>query len=111
MQKLPVKGHGDWTPVNAKPISGTTFTVPNLVEGSEFEFRVVAINDAGPGKPSKSTGPHKVRDPICKSPHDHLATFTGHFRLHSSGDARGGGAGLQVSQTTKRRRRIKRATG
>jgi len=67
VQKLPVKGHGDWTPVNAKPISGTTFTVPNLIEGSEFEFRVVAINDAGPGKPSKSTGPHKVRDPICKS--------------------------------------------
>jgi len=67
VQKLPVKGHGDWTPCNAKPISGTTFTVPNLIEGSEFEFRVVAINDAGPGKPSKSTGPHKVRDPICKS--------------------------------------------
>jgi len=66
VQKLPVKGHGDWTPCNAKPISGTTFTVPNLIEGSEFEFRVVAINDAGPGKPSKSTGPHKVRDPICK---------------------------------------------
>jgi len=66
VQKLPVRGHGDWTPVNTKPISGTTFTVPNLVEGSEFEFRVVAINDAGPGKPSKSTGPHKVRDPICK---------------------------------------------
>jgi len=65
VQKLPVKGHGDWTPVNTKPISGTTFTVPNLIEGSEFEFRVVAINDAGPGKPSKSTGPHKVRDPIC----------------------------------------------
>ena len=66
VQKLPVKGHGDWTPVNTKPISGTTFTVPNLIEGSEFEFRVVAINGAGLGKPSKSTGPHKVRDPICK---------------------------------------------
>ena len=71
VQKLPVKGHGDWTPVNTKPISGTTFTVPNLIEGSEFEFRVVAINDAGPGKPSKSTGPHKVRDPICEFFHVH----------------------------------------
>ena len=80
VQKLPVKGHGDWTPVNTKPISGTTFTVPNLVEGSEFEFRVVAINDAGPGKPSKSTGPHKVRDPICKL-HNGLQTKAS---LHSS---------------------------
>jgi hypothetical protein len=61
---MPVRGRGDWTPVNSSPISGTTFTVPNLIEGSEFEFRVVALNEAGPGKPSKSTGPHKVRDPI-----------------------------------------------
>jgi hypothetical protein len=66
IQKLPVRGRSDWTDVNSTPVSGTTFTVPNLIEGSEFEFRVVAVNDAGPGKPSKSTGPHKVRDPICK---------------------------------------------
>ena len=79
VQKLPVKGHGDWTPVNARPVTGTTFTVPNLVEGSEFEFRVVAINDAGPGKPSKSTGPHKVRDPICKPP----SSFASFKTLHS----------------------------
>jgi len=77
-----VRGHGDWTPVNAKPISGTTFTVPNLVEGSEFEFRVVAINDAGPGKPSKSTGPHKVRDPICKL-HSELSSLLSLHRIYS----------------------------
>lgn len=59
-------GRGGWTAVTATPVSGTTFTVPNLVEDSEWEFRVVAINDAGPGKPSKTTGPHRVRDPICK---------------------------------------------
>ena len=63
-----VKGRasGAWSPVNASPVSGTTFTVPNLVEDSEWEFRVVAVNEAGPGKPSKSTGPHKVRDQVCK---------------------------------------------
>ena len=57
---------GNWTPVNASPVSGTSFTVPNLVEDSEWEFRVVAVNEAGPGKPSKSTGPHRVRDQVCK---------------------------------------------
>ena len=66
IEKMPVNGRGGWTAVNATPVSGTTFTVPNLIEGSEWEFRVVAINDAGPGKPSKTTGPHRVRDPICK---------------------------------------------
>jgi len=58
---------GPWTPVNSSPVAGNTFTVPNLAENSEWEFRVVAVNDAGPGKPSKTTGPHKVRDPVCKS--------------------------------------------
>ena len=66
VEKCPAKGRGDWKPVNTSPVSGTSFTVPNLTEGSEWEFRVVAVNDAGPGKPSKSTGPHKVRDPVCE---------------------------------------------
>jgi hypothetical protein len=63
-----VKGRpsNTWTPVNSVPVSGTTFTVPNLVEDSEWDFRVVAVNEAGPGKPSKTTGPHKVRDQVCK---------------------------------------------
>ena len=90
---MPVKGHGDWTPVNAKPISGTTFTVPNLIEGSEFEFRVVAINDAGPGKPSKSTGPHKVRDPICK------LTVTSRFTSSLPSAGPGADPGVQAVST------------
>jgi len=64
IEKMPAHGRGNWTPVNASPVSGTTFTVPNLIEGSEWEFRVVAVNDAGPGKPSKSTGVHKVMNPV-----------------------------------------------
>jgi len=60
------RSSGNWSPVNTSPVSGNTYTVPNLAENSEWEFRVVAVNDAGPGKPSKSTGPHKVRDPVCK---------------------------------------------
>ena len=36
-----------------------------LPEGNELEFRVRAVNDAGPGKPSESTGSHVIRDPVC----------------------------------------------
>lgn len=66
VQKKPRRG--DWTKARTGPVGGdaTSVTVPDLPEGQEFEFRVVAVNDAGPGKPSKSTGPHKIRDPICK---------------------------------------------
>ena len=69
IEKCPVlkgRSSGNWMPVNSSPAKGTSFTVPNLPEDSEWEFRVVAVNDAGPGKPSKSTGPHRVRDPVCK---------------------------------------------
>ena len=66
VQVLPTRGSGDWRPINMTPVKGTTFKAPNLIEGADYEFRVVAINDAGLGKPSKSTGKHTVRDPICK---------------------------------------------
>lgn len=57
---------GDWTKANIKPVDDTTYTVSGLPEGAELEFRVAAVNDAGPGKPSKTTGKHIVRDPVCK---------------------------------------------
>ena len=59
---------GDWVAANRVPIPGDAkeAKVTGLPEGEELEFRVVALNDAGPGEPSKSTGPHKMRDPVCK---------------------------------------------
>ena len=47
------------------PVDDTKASVVNLEEGSEVEFRVTAVNEAGAGAPSKVVGPHLVRDPVC----------------------------------------------
>ncbi|CAL1540886.1 unnamed protein product, partial [Lymnaea stagnalis] len=68
----PIKGYliekkekgKDWTKASVFPVPETTFSVLKLNEGSEYEFRVMAVNDGGPGKPSKATPKHIVRDPI-----------------------------------------------
>ncbi|XP_059156398.1 twitchin-like isoform X4 [Physella acuta] len=68
----PIKGYliekkekgKDWTKACVFPIPETSFSVLKLNEGSEYEFRVTAVNDGGPGKPSKATPKHVVRDPI-----------------------------------------------
>lgn len=56
------KPNGTWEKVNDVPVSDNSFTVPNLVENDEYEFRVAAVNDAGPGDPSLNTAPVKVYD-------------------------------------------------
>ena len=60
------RGRSEWTKANAFPTPDCNYTVVNLPEGATYEFRVCAINDAGPGKPSDCTDPHLIRDPICK---------------------------------------------
>jgi hypothetical protein len=48
---------GDWTEATTEPVRDTQFTVPHLKEGEEYQFRVKAVNEAGPGEPSSATGP------------------------------------------------------
>ena len=57
-----------WVKATPFPIMhpDTRATALNLETGFEYEFRVTAVNDAGPGLPSKLVGPHLVRDPVCK---------------------------------------------
>ncbi|XP_021346443.1 twitchin-like isoform X8 [Mizuhopecten yessoensis] len=68
----PIKGYmvekkprgGEWIQVNNFPVKDTSYSVMNLQEGQELEFRVMAINDGGLGKPSKATPSHLVRDQV-----------------------------------------------
>lgn len=46
---------GDWE--QCKEVSGNELmcTIPNLKEKDEVQFRIIAVNDAGPGEPSRPT--------------------------------------------------------
>ncbi|KAJ8416941.1 hypothetical protein AAFF_G00328190 [Aldrovandia affinis] len=57
-----------WTRVNRDPIRiaplGVSYDVTGLIEGSQYQFRVIAINAAGCGLPSLPSDPVTARDPI-----------------------------------------------
>ncbi|PNF43664.1 hypothetical protein B7P43_G15461, partial [Cryptotermes secundus] len=49
--------------VKAAEVHGNTCkgTVPKLEEGNQYQFRVRAVNKAGPGDPSEETNPHTAK--------------------------------------------------
>ena len=57
----------NWEPASNYPTKDTAALVPNLTEGKEYQFRVIALNEAGPGKPSRSSDAVVAKNPICES--------------------------------------------
>lgn len=60
-----------WSRVNRAPLTqpavkGLDFTVLRLLEGVEYQFRVMAVNAAGTGPPSEPSDPVLASDPKCK---------------------------------------------
>uniref|UniRef100_A0A671FUY1 Immunoglobulin superfamily member 22 n=1 Tax=Rhinolophus ferrumequinum TaxID=59479 RepID=A0A671FUY1_RHIFE len=58
------KGSNLWVPVNKDPIQDTKCTVDGLLEDTEYEFRVIAVNKAGPGHPSMPSNSVVAKDPV-----------------------------------------------
>ncbi len=56
-----------WHRVNRVPVADTTHFVDDVVEDEVYEFRVVAVNEAGLSKPSEISSPAvKIEDPPSK---------------------------------------------
>ena len=55
-----------WTPVTTDDIKDTEYIITKLTKGETYEFRVIAVNKAGQGKPSDSCKPTKAETPISK---------------------------------------------
>ena len=55
------KRGGDWEKVTNFPVTGENTTVGDLDEGEEYEFRVAAVTDVGPGDYSLVTNPTLIK--------------------------------------------------
>lgn len=57
-------GAPNWNRITQQPLMTTSYNVPHLLEDSTYEFRVIAINDAGEGEPTVIDRPVLVKDPL-----------------------------------------------
>lgn len=60
------KAGGNWEPVVETNTSKPEAKVEGLIKGQTCQFRVRAVNKAGPGAPSESTKPHVVKERYLK---------------------------------------------
>ena len=57
-RQLPSK---KWVKVTKTLVTTESYTVTELLENNEYEFRVIAVNKVGPGAPSVGTSPIKIK--------------------------------------------------
>ncbi|XP_067863510.1 immunoglobulin-like and fibronectin type III domain-containing protein 1.1 [Heptranchias perlo] len=58
------KGSNTWSVITETPITDKKWTVTDVIEGLEYEFRVIAVNSSGLGEPSCETEAVFAREPI-----------------------------------------------
>jgi titin len=49
--------------ITKEPVEALTYECNDLVEGTEYKFRVVAINKVGEGPPGPESAPFIAKDP------------------------------------------------
>ena len=52
-----------WVTLTKAPVAELNYTVSDVVENQEYEFRISAKNGEGVGPPSATCGPIKAKDP------------------------------------------------
>uniref|UniRef100_A0A2I3LJV2 Immunoglobulin-like and fibronectin type III domain-containing protein 1 n=1 Tax=Papio anubis TaxID=9555 RepID=A0A2I3LJV2_PAPAN len=58
------KGSNTWTAVNDQPVPERRWTVADLRQGCQYEFRVTAVAPSGPGEPGPPSDAVFARDPM-----------------------------------------------
>ncbi|XP_045312498.1 immunoglobulin-like and fibronectin type III domain-containing protein 1 isoform X2 [Leopardus geoffroyi] len=58
------KGSNTWTAVNAQPVPGRKWTVVDVRQGCQYQFRVTAVAPSGPGEPGPPSDAVFARDPM-----------------------------------------------
>ena len=54
-----------WININPRnPVPDTTYKQTDLIEGTEYQYRVIAENKVGPGKPGPASKPFTAKDPF-----------------------------------------------
>lgn len=61
------KGSPYWVNAVHVPAGQTSTTVPDLTEGQEYEFRVIAVNAAGQSEPSEPSDLVTAKPRFCKN--------------------------------------------
>ena len=52
-----------WIRITRDLVSDLRYNVKELVEGNEYQFRIIAENKAGPGEPGPACDPVLAKDP------------------------------------------------